>query len=152
MSVYGFFFFFKQKTAYEMRISDWSSDVCSSDLLAVAAPIPRLAPVTSATRPERGWSFIALLGLIQAFCEQCELIDLDSVVLIGERSRIVAGEAGVAMRGPDVGAVRFAERLVEPVDRDEGEDVGLDVVGHLIEIHLGDRKSTRKSTRLNSSH
>src|SRR3546814_4968905 len=28
----GVFFFFKQKTAYEMRISDWSSDVCSSDL------------------------------------------------------------------------------------------------------------------------
>src|SRR3546814_2347653 len=27
------FFFFKQKTAYEVRISDWSSDVCSSDLL-----------------------------------------------------------------------------------------------------------------------
>src|SRR3546814_14054594 len=35
-SDFGFivFFFFKQKTAYEMRISDWSSDVCSSDLLA----------------------------------------------------------------------------------------------------------------------
>src|SRR3546814_17932122 len=30
------FFFFKQKTAYEMRISDWSSDVCSSDLLPCA--------------------------------------------------------------------------------------------------------------------
>src|SRR3546814_14999459 len=30
------FFFFKQKTAYEMRISDWSSDVCSSDLFVVA--------------------------------------------------------------------------------------------------------------------
>src|SRR3546814_12455043 len=30
---YVLFFFFKQKTAYEMRISDWSSDVCSSDLL-----------------------------------------------------------------------------------------------------------------------
>src|SRR3546814_3682414 len=29
------FFFFKQKTAYEMRISDWSSDVCSSDLALV---------------------------------------------------------------------------------------------------------------------
>src|SRR3546814_7925023 len=29
------FFFFKQKTAYEMRISDWSSDVCSSDLIAL---------------------------------------------------------------------------------------------------------------------
>src|SRR3546814_17689938 len=31
-----FFFFFKQKTAYEMRISDWSSDVCSSDLQHLA--------------------------------------------------------------------------------------------------------------------
>src|SRR3546814_10638087 len=30
------FFFFKQKTAYEMRISDWSSDVCSSDLRVLA--------------------------------------------------------------------------------------------------------------------
>src|SRR3546814_5255455 len=30
--LYCLFFFFKQKTAYEMRISDWSSDVCSSDL------------------------------------------------------------------------------------------------------------------------
>src|SRR3546814_2906530 len=30
-----FVFFFKQKTAYEMRISDWSSDVCSSDLILV---------------------------------------------------------------------------------------------------------------------
>src|SRR3546814_10574255 len=30
--MFCFFFFFKQKTAYEMRISDWSSDVCSSDL------------------------------------------------------------------------------------------------------------------------
>src|SRR3546814_2447101 len=32
--MYCIFFFFKQKTAYEMRISDWSSDVCSSDLTA----------------------------------------------------------------------------------------------------------------------
>src|SRR3546814_1307373 len=30
--LFSHFFFFKQKTAYEMRISDWSSDVCSSDL------------------------------------------------------------------------------------------------------------------------
>src|SRR3546814_4313729 len=40
------FFFFKQKTAYEMRISDWSSDVCSSDLLEVL--------VRSARPPEPG--------------------------------------------------------------------------------------------------
>src|SRR3546814_14963223 len=34
------FFFFKQKTAYEMRISDWSSDVCSSDLQYRLVPAP----------------------------------------------------------------------------------------------------------------
>src|SRR3546814_13972985 len=44
-----FVFFFKQKTAYEMRISDWSSDVCSSDL-AAALPAPR-------RDGGRGWSF-----------------------------------------------------------------------------------------------
>src|SRR3546814_13051195 len=32
------FFFFRQKTAYEMRISDWSSDVCSSDLVQYQCP------------------------------------------------------------------------------------------------------------------
>src|SRR3546814_2866567 len=42
-----FFFFFKQKTAYELRISDWSSDVCSSDLPCVHSgwilrPLPEL--------------------------------------------------------------------------------------------------------------
>src|SRR3546814_3094863 len=37
--MYSCFFFFKQKTAYEMRISDWSSDVCSSDLHEVVEAI-----------------------------------------------------------------------------------------------------------------
>src|SRR3546814_4177689 len=40
------FFFFKQKTAYEMRISDWSSDVCSSDLdLETSKPFVELFDV-----------------------------------------------------------------------------------------------------------
>src|SRR3546814_1178348 len=34
--VFMYVFFFKQKTAYEMRISDWSSDVCSSDLSSLS--------------------------------------------------------------------------------------------------------------------
>src|SRR3546814_10215113 len=39
------FFFFKQKTAYEMRISDWSSDVCSSDLWkALSRAVANRAP------------------------------------------------------------------------------------------------------------
>src|SRR3546814_20363387 len=42
-------FFFKQKTAYEMRMSDWSSDVCSSELFAVDAtfPDPHLDGITA---------------------------------------------------------------------------------------------------------
>src|SRR3546814_1526236 len=38
------FFFFKQKTAYEMRISDWSSDVCSSDLTVTVKHIRETFP------------------------------------------------------------------------------------------------------------
>src|SRR3546814_8089637 len=38
------FFFFKQKTAYEVRISDWSSDVCSSDLQSISRRFQRRSP------------------------------------------------------------------------------------------------------------
>src|SRR3546814_5017459 len=41
------FFFFKQKTAYEMRISDWSSDVCSSDLPFRAGAVAYAAEVAA---------------------------------------------------------------------------------------------------------
>src|SRR3546814_8966876 len=47
------FFFFKQKTAYEMRISDWSSDVCSSDLHAREPAQPASGLSDRAGRPER---------------------------------------------------------------------------------------------------
>src|SRR3546814_16932915 len=54
-------FFFKQKTAYEMRISDWSSDVCSSDLplnfLPYAALYRKIAPDHGRARPSRGKAF-----------------------------------------------------------------------------------------------
>src|SRR3546814_9449339 len=54
-----FVFFFKQKTAYEMRISDWSSDVCSSDLSLVSlsgwrlASLPPLSVVLRLFKPAR---------------------------------------------------------------------------------------------------
>src|SRR3546814_7841383 len=44
MIVTCFLFFFKQKTAYEIRISDWSSDVCSSDLLSFKTKMHTLSP------------------------------------------------------------------------------------------------------------
>src|SRR3546814_10363696 len=64
-----FFFFFKQKTAYEMRISDWSSDVCSSDLqdhenetkmhLAALSARPAACRLSRYLTPERGCACVA---------------------------------------------------------------------------------------------
>src|SRR3546814_9649149 len=60
-------FFFKQKTAYEMRISDWSSDVCSSDLreeIADEWPTKGLSACASGeplVRPHRRWRVLGLL-------------------------------------------------------------------------------------------
>src|SRR3546814_20610164 len=48
-------FFFKQKTAYEMRISDWSSDVCSSDLTTLHR--------TSVTRSQGVWLVLDIFGV-----------------------------------------------------------------------------------------
>src|SRR3546814_5503268 len=65
MFIVIYFFFFKQKTAYEMRISDWSSDVCSSDLTFRTAPVTNAAasearnwyaPASSVASPQRSWA------------------------------------------------------------------------------------------------
>src|SRR3546814_8147190 len=54
-------FFFKQKTAYEMRISDWSSDVCSSDLPVSHRHVPRDARA-------RCWQLATNSALNSALC------------------------------------------------------------------------------------
>src|SRR3546814_10778354 len=55
MNVYYDCFFFKQKTAYEMRISDWSSDVCSSDLCGGSPAFTGSRLVSEAPAPNTGW-------------------------------------------------------------------------------------------------
>src|SRR3546814_1955382 len=64
------FFFFKQKTAYDMRISDWSSDVCSSDLANAADLLtsdcdPYDQPFVTGTRTQEGF-YKVRAGLDQA--------------------------------------------------------------------------------------
>src|SRR3546814_19087664 len=53
MLIYSLFFLFKQKTAYEMRISDWSSDVCSSDLGAISFLSPCVLPLVPGITAEK---------------------------------------------------------------------------------------------------
>src|SRR3546814_8899614 len=56
-SAVSLFFFFKQKTAYEVRISDWSSDVCSSDLsFSGAASLSSRSRCSPGCRPFRSLS------------------------------------------------------------------------------------------------
>src|SRR3546814_3124994 len=55
--------FFKQKTAYEMRISDWSSDVCSSDLFG-AVLLPMMAKAQSQGREAGGRRFVAVTSYL----------------------------------------------------------------------------------------
>src|SRR3546814_2609176 len=63
-----FFFFFKQKTAYEMRISDWSSDVCSADLLAVLQAVAgKGTPVVTVLLSGRPLYANDLINLSDAF-------------------------------------------------------------------------------------
>src|SRR3546814_1280488 len=64
------FFFFKQKTAYEMRISDWSSDVCSSDLRYVGEGERHRTGLVDHAAPVR-------VGRRQAKAEKAEHADGD---------------------------------------------------------------------------
>src|SRR3546814_3899597 len=80
------FFFFKQKTAYEMRISDWSSDVCSSDLHPAhgagkvdeigLAPPRAFAPAVLALFQQRGADH---LGLFQRTARQLDQVERGAI-------------------------------------------------------------------------
>src|SRR3546814_3586963 len=58
-----FIFFFKQKTAYEMRISDWSSDVCSSDLFAADSILQPSGNAFAVADPMIAYSLIGSVSL-----------------------------------------------------------------------------------------
>src|SRR3546814_20845978 len=112
----GFVFFFKQKTAYEMRISDWSSDVCSSDLPLGARtwkwtlPSPRW-PKEEAVVPGKALSAAAAAstmkagmratGTLTSYCSAgpCARSDSDSDSRMRQKARSEerrVGEEGVS--------------------------------------------------------
>src|SRR3546814_8873754 len=80
-------FFVKQKTAYELRISDWSSDVCSSDLLPGSLLSSNLVNIGRDRAP------VALCDVEHLCLERCDLIiEADAIVtlIIGDGQRVIA--------------------------------------------------------------
>src|SRR3546814_4428096 len=104
------FFFFKQKTAYEMRISDWSSDVCSSDLkdAGVDAAVDRIARRIELGRQRRQTARQAAPKARQAVID-ADLKDRRMIGTIGN----AAGVNGVAIAAPDPRGARSEEHTSE---------------------------------------
>src|SRR3546814_6190550 len=81
-------FFFKQKTAYEMRISDWSSDVCSSDLkLPQAGEHPVLGEHLGVTRGHQADPAVEQRVLRVQHVEQRPLADVELLAIGGPHLR-----------------------------------------------------------------
>src|SRR3546814_15585629 len=91
------FFFFKQKTAYEMRISDWSSDVCSSDLLEQVILPTQAAAQTIADKVKGGTSLAAAAK--SAGLAVAGLSDLSQQQYAEKSSDAVANAVFAAPRG-----------------------------------------------------
>src|SRR3546814_1011121 len=82
-------FVFKQKTAYEMRISDWSSDVCSSDLFEGVPPPVSLAPCFSIRKPAA--RIYTLLDYVKDGIMPVDTARLLSMAVVERRNILVAG-------------------------------------------------------------
>src|SRR3546814_9132370 len=108
------FFFFKQKTAYEMRISDWSSDVCSSDLAS-----PSDQPAADAV----GYVFARTDGNVAAWVEKGlvaagAVSDIDWQRLRADRGPGHASLREVARSEPFPRGVEMIRNDLEPRVRD----------------------------------
>src|SRR3546814_2517802 len=176
------FFFFKQKTAYEMRISDWSSDVCSSDLLIVqhmhspVALIPQLASHIVAAGGKRLRPMLTLasarlcgyegqrhLGLAACveFIHTATLLH-DDVVDASDLRRGLATANAVWGNKPSVLVGDFLfSRAFQLMVADGSLDVlrilsnasAVIAEGEVLQLMTAnDTSSDRTSTRLNSSH
>src|SRR3546814_8779312 len=84
------FFVFKQKTAYEMRISDWSSDVCSSDRVSSSAPNLLCARRSRAIRPSIPSSTPATMIIVIAAAQSPSIAKRTPVSPEQSASKVIA--------------------------------------------------------------
>src|SRR3546814_10485188 len=144
-------FFFKQKTAYEMRISDWSSDVCSSDLpMACLQATPSQDRATidfTINRPPSEGSRRQFSSTLASLSKRSDLAQLlGHQPSMGQPAHRMAGAAWIARTGWNV----EPERVVLTNGVQHGLAVVLAALARPGDLVL--TEEDRKSTRLNSSH
>src|SRR3546814_9674419 len=96
------FFFFKQKTAYEMRISDWSSDVCSSDLVRMRR--------NQLLKQQHGYGFNVFGHALYA----CGPVQADSQAIMPGARTARGGQVSRALEGT-IGRASCRERVCQDV-------------------------------------
>src|SRR3546814_3168613 len=89
------FFFFKQKTAYELRISDWSSDVCSSDLFGLRGPLGEFLAEQLGVVFAFRWTGAALASAVMGFPLMVRAVRL-SIEAVDRRLEDAAGTLGAS--------------------------------------------------------
>src|SRR3546814_6151707 len=127
-----------QKTAYEMRISDWSSDVCSSDL--------ELPTTSTVIRPNTILVALVVGVVVTVLSAIAPALRATRVRPLAAMREVAVDETGASKRRIVIGAVLVIFGLFS-MSPALGEDPSTDVVPG---VGLG--ALDRKSTRLNSSH
>src|SRR3546814_9688082 len=137
------FFFFKQKTAYDMRISDWSSDVCSSDLLQPARERRDRADITFEPVEDDREARREIIA-------QRDHVDRAIAEAIGLKILFL-----LTLDHPHPGGIGPAifEKLLERLGAEQvGEIAGIIAADDMMLLGPEVGEEDRKSTRLNSSH
>src|SRR3546814_6481161 len=95
-----YFFFVKQKTAYEMRISDWSSDVCSSDLKRLKAMTDEVAGLllTDNYRQNQALSLMERMSVSRLVSKQHFIQTLESQGLLDRQIEDLPSDSEIAER------------------------------------------------------
>src|SRR3546814_16330061 len=96
--MFRYFFFFKQKTAYEVRISDWSSDVCSSDLLLVTHDHPKFFAWSLEQLVQDKWNLTELSFDLH----DSELREEYKIMTTSEKSWLAEGDRKSVVQGKSV--------------------------------------------------
>src|ERR1700730_1780181 len=118
-----------------VRAAKSTSAPSAAKCRATAAPMPREAPVISAILPAR--RLVTLSEPSSGFSKKRQLHGDLAVIGVDKRDRVIAGKAGVAEVRSQVVSPGLAHRPVEPVDRQKGEAVDSDQLGHSGDIQVG---------------